>query len=204
MSLSREAIVSAGVLGSYLVLYSGYDKKSGSLKLDMITKILGFSNVTFSCREINKILALGGLTVIGLSFAAPQLGAGSTATLQEHAAGLLLVHGLYSTGSFYGWSPVKKYLNNKRNVAILMGDAAVALLATEALAGESSLSAVQNVSKENLLAASLFLGTCHFYFMEVVPGPYMGKLKVRPYGFLAFGTSAIGLGLLGKAFFAPA
>ncbi len=34
----------------------------------------------------------------------------------------------------------------------------------------------------------------HFYFMEVKPGPYAGKLAIRPWGYLAAVGAAVGLG----------
>jgi hypothetical protein len=206
--MSQELCITGGVVASYFVLYSAYDKKSATLKPEMLTKIFGFSNLNFSLREINKVLALAGLTVFGMSFAAEPLfalGAASSTAFQEQAAGLLVAHGIYSTISFYGGDFMKKYVKNKRNMAIVMGDVALSVVAAEAFLGSSSLSqSVQDVSKETVLAASLLLGTLHFYFMEISPGPYTGTLKVRPYGFVAFGASALALGIVGKEFFAAA
>jgi hypothetical protein len=202
--MSTELAVTTGIVGSYFILYSSYDKKSATIKPEMLAKIFGFSNVTFSLREINKVLALAGLTVFGLSFAPAvvSLEADAASILQTHAASLLLAHGLYSTGSFYGFDPVKKYVENKRNLAIVMGDTALGLLFAETQ--YSSVSKAIDVSKENVLTASIILGTVHFYLMEITPGPFTGKLKVRPYGFVAFGASALALGIVGKQMFTAA
>ena len=90
---TTEVAASTGVLASYLVLYSSYSKATKNLKPELLMKILGLtekSTLHFTLREINKIAALAGLTVLGSSFV-PQLGfLGDAEGLRQCSAVMLL------------------------------------------------------------------------------------------------------------------
>ena len=79
-----------------------------------------------------------------------------------------------------------------------MGQVGVTMLAVEAFSGDTSSSSAltSSLTAQASLTTSLALGTAHFYFMEVKPGPYSGSLQVRPYGFLALVSAVVGLGAL--------
>jgi hypothetical protein len=88
--MSKEAMASCAVFGSYLIGYSSYSKATSTLKPELLLKIFGLtekSTLHFTLRETNKILALAGMTVLGASFTG-YLGEGEV--LREHAAVMLL------------------------------------------------------------------------------------------------------------------
>jgi hypothetical protein len=96
MDMSKEAVASCAVFGSYLIGYSSYSKATGSLKPELLLKILGLtdkSTLLFTLRETNKVLALAGLTVLGASFTG-YLGDGEV--LRQHSAAMLLTVKLYT------------------------------------------------------------------------------------------------------------
>ena len=220
-----QLAVSGGTLGAYLVFYSGYSKATKSLALSkQLGPILSFRNVKFSLRELNKILALAGMTLAGASLLCNDSESSQTgADLRKSAAGLLVAHSTYSqwfsmengrdqlskfpeplrvaanagTVSFYDLSLWKIWLENKRWIGILMGQGALlALLAESKIAAPADAPLL-------VPAAAMTLGLSHFVLMEIKPGPYNGSLAVRPFGYLGAvagvaGLFSVGLGMLRK------
>jgi hypothetical protein len=196
----QELFITGATVASFFTLYSMYSKSTGKLDPKQLKQIFGFENVTFSLKEINKVLALAGLTILGVSCAPKDLlGDASGAVLREHATSLLVSHSLYSTYEFYDLSATKLWVNNKRRLAIIAGQAALSMVAMEtfpALCGGKTTSELTGQTQTAILSVSLALGSAHFYFMEIKPGPYQGKLAIRPWGYVAAVGAAVGLGNL--------
>lgn len=174
--------LSVAVLASYFVFYSLYDKSSGSLAPGKMWSRITSSQRSFG-NELNKILALSGLTCMGLAF----LLSGMYNGLLVCSAVQLNVHAVYSVVVIYGADPDRVWRNNPKVLAILAGQAGLVMLSYLTLM-PALLGQQPHVRQGPLLSnfAALALGFLHFLGMEAKGG----KLNVRPFAYLALLTTA--------------
>eukprot|EP00128_Syssomonas_multiformis_P018288 Colp12_sorted_trinity150504_noHs@27759 len=165
--------VTAAVVLAYLGLYSAFDKKTKSLKFQLLVDIFSFRRLDFSLKEINKVISLAGLTLLPLAFILPgdrrsQMG------LIYSAVVLLMVHSCYSLQGFYGYSFSRTITNNPKRVAIIYGTIAQSILL---------YTVYESDALTLLLFGGLLFSVLHFYFMETNSA---GELQVRPFAYLPF------------------
>ncbi len=114
----------AGTVASYLVLYSGYDKATRSLRIRAkVGKILSFADLRFTLHELNKVAGLAGLTLAGAALLPVPPHFAEAA--RPAAAVLTLAHAGFSALSFFGGSPVQLWFRNPRWFAIVLGQLAI-------------------------------------------------------------------------------
>ncbi|GBG32064.1 Hypothetical Protein FCC1311_082892 [Hondaea fermentalgiana] len=196
---------SVGTVVAYLGLYTAYSKTEKKLKSDGLLDVVAVrKSADHSAVEMNKVLALAGLTTLGVSLSPYAIDVVDTPyDLTVASTVMLSVHSMYSVYKYYG-SPnipeASSFLNIvedaksesssgqvafKRKVSVLTGMAAAGIL-------DAWLLGFMPMSYGSAISA-LTLGTLHFYFMEVT---YNGSLAVRPFGFLAFAVPIVsGIGL---------
>jgi len=160
-----------GVHVFYFLLYTAYNKKTKSLEWGKLRRGL------ISLDEINKVLALAGLTLMPFFFV--------------FATSELAVHGLYSTFRHYDtkyipgiskWTTIikKGKFERIRILSIALSYAAIAI----------SVFSVFSPGQAALPLVGVALGTAHFYTMEI---DFRWKLQVRPAGLLAFAAPVAAL-----------
>eukprot|EP00386_Alphamonas_edax_P003255 GDKI01009976.1.p1 GENE.GDKI01009976.1~~GDKI01009976.1.p1 ORF type:complete len:234 (+),score=43.48 GDKI01009976.1:96-704(+) len=184
-SLSADQIT-ALIIASYLVFYSAYSKADGTFRSSLLWNILKFKNTHFSLREINKVISLAGLSLLGVAFL-PGFKSQRT-QLIRHACWQLWVHSVYSCASFYSCSFEKMVVNNPKAVAI--GAGCVGQLA---LAGYMT----GHLGKECVLWGGLGMGMAHFVLME----SKNGKMQIRPFAYLPFFLASGAFGCGAYAYF---
>ena len=140
----------------------------------LIDLCTGARGVDWSLQEINKVIALSGLTVLIIAFT-PNFVLKSRG-LVWNAMVLLWTHAMYSMYKFYQFS-IKAYLKEKmkiKQVSIIF-----------AVLGQIVLSAgyFGYISWTNLMYGSIILGTAHFWTYEV---DFKYVLQVRPFAYLPF------------------
>ena len=168
--------ISIGCVGSYFVLYSGYDKKTKSLKIaENLTKIFSFKqqSVSQSLDDINKVLGLAGLTLIGFGFFAP------AKALVEHGAYLSFAHGAYSAYRYL----YRFKMGQKKQASMVLGVVSSTTLAMHL----GLLPTPSQVPLSVLPLAVASIATVHYYSMEIPPDSWYPA--VRPYAYLAFVAS---------------
>ena len=193
MLIERVIIIHA----LYFIFYTGYDKKTKSLNSNQLFEVLlcrkSFNDTIV---EVNKVLALAGLTLAALSVFVLDMNLLMFATIE------LVIHGAYSSYQFYGSNNIPKFSDwslRKTRKELSSKSAKQRLLATRKFSIISSvmcsiileawfLGYVDMSPAVSLMFLSL--GVAHFYSMEV---DFRGKLHVRPFGFLAFIASFISI-----------
>jgi len=91
--------------GLFLALYTAYDKKTKTLKPEMLNKIFfedTINNFRNFLTEMNKVLALNGLTVIGLAYILPVVRLNLTHELLCSGLLQISVHTALSYWIYYG------------------------------------------------------------------------------------------------------
>ena len=169
--------LTAGCVGSYLVLYSCYDKVKKQLQAKKLVDILSFKRTKYSLNEINKVLALSGLTLFALSFTPNMVSSFMTYGMEktrENATFLLTLHGCYSCYAMFD-----RYFGNKQ-ISMLLGTCSVTSLWLMKL----------GYIEQKYALFTLMLSTAHFYTMESTPN----GLKIRPFGFNALIASLVTIG----------
>ena len=195
------------VLFAFFAFYTGYSKESKSLKPSQLYDVIFFrKGIDHTLAEMNKIVALAGLTCLCLpfvSFASNALeGAakGSAMELAYISTTMLWGHTCYSAFKFYGsknippigsWPHLlvsnqtksKGRMERLRLLSILFGTI-----------GQCAISAVYfgyfPASNLSPVCVGLFWGLLHFWTMEV---DFKGVLQVRPFAYLAVALPAFAI-----------
>ena len=175
MAVVNELQLTLLCILSYILLYSCYDKLQKKLKIiPKLKQIFSFKNVKYSLNEINKVLALSGLTLFAYSFI-NLTKSHDIKKIRVYAFYILAIHGSYSLYTF-----LDKYFGPKK-FAMFFGSCSL-----------TSMFLIQFEfidMKYSIL--SLIIATLHFYTMETKPN----GLQIRPYGYVALITSIIAIAL---------
>ena len=165
MAVVTELQLAILCLISYVVFYSCYDKVKKKLNIGpKLKQIFGFKNMNYSLKEINKVLALAGLTLYAYSFINLN-NSYDIKLLRKYAFYQLVIHGNFSIYTFYD-----KYFGPKK-FAMFFGSSAL-----------TSMLLIQfEFIDPKFSILSLMIATLHFYTMETKPN----GLQIRPYGYLA-------------------
>jgi hypothetical protein len=182
---------SVGLVAAYLGLYTAYDKGSRALRLGaLLDVVLVRKGAEHSLVQGNKVLALSGLTALGMAlWPGAERVVSSPRSLLLESSGVLAVHGAYSLYKYYGtgnipalsaWrsldvSSSKGKLDVARKVSFVSGMVAKDMLIAMCV-GWCAMDGVRGV-------CLLSLGVLHFYTMEI---DYKAVLQVRPFAYLAF------------------
>ena len=175
--MSPEYKLSWGLFLAYIALYTAYDKKTKTLKPSLLFNIMllqGEGGYTHTLKELNKVLALNGLTVLLLSFA--NLQNYNKNELFRISVFALLVHSLYSFYEFYGFS-INAVLKDKllKPTSIVLGVLCQLLI---------NMAYFTNTVPFSVLALeATVLGVLHFWMYEV---DYKYVLQIRPFAYLPF------------------
>jgi hypothetical protein len=172
---------SIAVLGAYAVFYSGYDKTTKKLNAQLLLDIVSVERGwKFTLKEINKVLGLGGLTLLAAPAALSLVGAPARGMLSD-ARRVLVLHGVFSVGLFS-----ERLASHPKTVATWIG---VGALLCSLLAAGRGLYEPIRIGPGPLLLAGLGLGTLHFYTME---RDSKGTLQVRPFALTALVAGCLG------------
>ena len=164
-------------ISSFQLFYSCYDKIKKRLNFAVkLRQIFSFRSVSYSFNEINKVLALAGLTLLGYSFI--NITNLSANKIRLNAFYMLAVHGCYSLYTFFD-----RYFGQKQ-FAMFLGSLSLTSLAAIQFGYPIALPSAFTI-------CSLITATAHFYTMETKPQ----GLAVRPFGYLAFVTSLGGMAM---------
>jgi hypothetical protein len=186
-----SAAWSVGLAAAYLSLYSAYDKASRSLRLGTLLDVLLVrKGADHSLVQGNKVLALSGLTALGVAlWPGAERVVSSPESLLRESLCVLAVHSAYSLYKYYGtgnipalsawrsadFSSSKGKLEVARKVSNVSGVLAQDVLIAMC-AGWCATDGVRG-------ACLLSLGVLHFYTMEI---DFKAVLQVRPFAYLAF------------------
>ena len=131
---------------SYILFYSCYDKLTKKLRIiPKLKQIFLFKNLKYSINEINKVLALSGLTLFAYSFITHA--SHKDTKIRQYAFYQLMVHGSYSLYTFFD-----KYYGPKK-FAMFFGSCAL----TSMLLIELEFIPIR------YSVLSLVIATVHFY-----------------------------------------
>jgi hypothetical protein len=172
-----------GVVCAYAVLYSSYSKATKRLEPRLLADIVLFRRGwEFTLKEVNKVLALAGLTMLGAPDVMALLAQRSPPGLRHDGMRILMVHGLLSMNLYFDRlvQPAKRTAMWTGVLALFCG----AIAYTEGLVP---------ISPRLALLATVGLGTTHFYLMEKNE---RNKLVIRPFGFLALVVGVLSTGRL--------
>ena len=153
---------------AYFVFYSAYDKRLKKLNFDLLAHIFSFRRPEHSFKEINKVIALVGITILMLAILIQSL----TYELLVAAAVLLGIHFLYSSLVFY----VSGDYCKSKLVGIVVGIVSLSLLWAIILVNEASFA----LYRYALLTISV-LGSLHFILVE---SNSKWVLQIRPFAYL--------------------
>jgi len=183
-------------LGSYFILYSGYDKKTKSMQISSkLREIFSFADPSKSYDEINKVLGLAGITLVGTSLL--RIPTVPSRLIGVHGAWISVVHGLFSSYRYRH----RFALRSPKLPSMILGSAALVAVGAKSLTGvlpaNTPVQTLSNYKALPLLVAALT--TTHFYTMEVPSGKPSWVPEIRPFGFLALvvGVAAIGKTIVG-------
>ena len=193
-SCSKASAVSLGVVGSYLGLYSAYDKSTKGYNFSLLTKIFSFGDVDYSVRQLNKVGGLASLTIAGVALIPGRLSAGCEQQLLKIASGVGIVHAVASVWQYYGFSMTKMLQGKGKGYrfevpALAFGTAGLFFM-FEAAFLKNDVSAEKRARGAY---AALLLTVLHFFYIETKTG-LPQDLPIRPYGYMAFITSLTALG----------
>ena len=153
-----EYSLSASVLASYLLLYTGYDKPKKAFAMKNLKDLVTLGRgLDWTLVELNKAISLSGMTTMLISFL-PMFKKQSKGLLWTSVL-MLWTHTTYSIYKFYGYK-LERLLSDKaiKQVSIAFG-----------LAGHLALSAGYwgYISQSALVYSASVLSICHFWTMEV-------------------------------------
>ena len=192
---SMGHLVTAAVLLFNLVFYTAYSKEDKTLRFSVLLDVLLLrKGVGHTVNELNKIVALTGLTLAGIAFLPIHL-FNSRTNLLWNVLYTQIFHALYSTYKFYGdknmpevlsWFSVFEDLKAKskkqQSVGVKKVSNIVSIIAFAILIGIALN--YFGMRKSNVAGfVMLLFSLTHFYTMEV---DFKYNLKVRPWGFLPF------------------
>jgi membrane-bound metal-dependent hydrolase YbcI (DUF457 family) len=189
-------MAATATLSAYLLLYTAFDKSSKTLQATLLLDVLLLRRgLTHSLLELNKALSLAGLTVLALA----HLPGFDRDALRLRALAMLLAHSGLSFAKLYGsklWPPLSQL--PKAGWPRLGGEGVAAVKFASIFFGSAAqasllLGVLGYITAVQSAAASLCLGTAHFYTMEI---DYKGVLQVRPFARVALLLPALALGWL--------
>eukprot|EP00656_Telonema_subtile_P013070 TRINITY_DN16631_c0_g1_i1.p1 TRINITY_DN16631_c0_g1~~TRINITY_DN16631_c0_g1_i1.p1 ORF type:complete len:238 (-),score=71.55 TRINITY_DN16631_c0_g1_i1:295-1008(-) len=215
----KAAALAAGVYGSFFLLYSGYKKGSQlnktpvqasfSGEMDVcaqLTDIFGKLTHKSAHRQVNKVVALAGLTLSGAAAIPRSLLWNELPLTREFTLkiglGSLGVHVVYSVYDYYHasvsklWEANCKPSHKYETLALVAGSGAMATFAWAAQGLPGLAHTPQLLNSENVgdaLVAASVAGMAHFYFIETATGKPQ-DLPVRPWGYVAFVVPSIAAG----------
>uniref|UniRef100_A0A7S3V3M0 Uncharacterized protein n=1 Tax=Aplanochytrium stocchinoi TaxID=215587 RepID=A0A7S3V3M0_9STRA len=222
--ISPALLLSGGVIGSYLIGYTAYSKTNKTLEWESLKEVVCVKKgLDHTAVQLNKVLALSGLTQLGLAFipgAMDTIGVNQQ-DLAALSTYMLVSHGAYSIYRYYASAKMPRIstfprifteafssaastiekLMAKRKFALLCGTACSALMYAYLLDDGTYIHSRTKVPVDALqehapeICGVLSLGLLHFYFMEV---DAKGALPVRPYGLLALITPSVALAFAAK------
>ena len=187
----KAICVTAGITGSYLIGYSAYDKETKCFNFGLLPKIFSFKNLTYSFKQINKVVGLVSLTTLGVGYAPENsLNKGCEQNLLKSGVILGLIHAFMSSTLYYKNNPIAMINGRGKNVAfevpaLILGITASSILTSKALN--------KVFIKDDLTYFALAMAIVHFYFIETPTGKPQ-DLPVRPYGYMAFISSLFAVG----------
>jgi hypothetical protein len=177
--------ISLTTTAAYLVFYSAFNKKESTLDPSLLLDvILARRGISWSLKEMNKVISLSGLTTALLSFL-PTFRSVSPAhakELQFISMNLLWLHSVYSLYSFYRFDPNRVLKEPQiKQISIFLG-----------VLGQLALSAGYwgYISNTSLLLSVTAFGLGHFVTMEV---DSKWVLQVRPFAYLPFPIALLNL-----------
>lgn len=194
-------LVYAAVLGSLLAFYTGYSKKTKALDLNQVLDVvLVRGGLDATLVQLNKIVSLAGLTLLGALFLPGVDALAAPEELLSYTLWSLWLHAAYSVYKYYNgpnipalstWprvvsearsnSPKARVSAQKKLSIVLAGGAQLILLGW--FTGHVGF----EVASGTLAAA---LGLLHFVLMEL---DFKGNLPVRPWGHIATASSLAGV-----------
>lgn len=212
MQLSPNTVALC-VGGSYLILYSGYDK--ANKKFDVVkrlTALFSFRNPASSMVEINKMVGLTCMSLFNLATVAylcskctSSVVPGSKKEIAKNLVGPLADRGLLLAVLWHGPYSSYKYVSrfsstSPKRMAMFLGPISVAAMTLfTARAGglswlpQSAVSLAQRascgVSMPTVVAVSSVIATAHVYLMERSAGTW--SVAMRPFGLLGLVASAV-------------
>lgn len=187
---------------SLLALYTAYDKQTKTLIPEKLTKVLLFTDVSFSLRELNKVVALEAIGLIAVVFLLGPLSKFWPRVFNQFLClrkplgltgfGLAVLHTIYSFVVLYQFD-LNKLLQSPKIGGLAAGAIALAIFffmsltstkqAVERL-GYRRWKTIQTFGYIGLLAALL-----HFFLLETKNW----ALDVRPFGLVFFYLTAVAL-----------
>ncbi|MEM4295413.1 MAG: ferric reductase-like transmembrane domain-containing protein [Candidatus Anstonellales archaeon] len=192
----QAIIISIAVILAFFIFYSGYSKEKKALDFSLLYKIISFEDYTFSIKEINKLSALAGLTLLAMAFLPgplsklwPQIF--SKYLVLRKPIGiigflLILLHSYLSFVYYYKSDFYGALFNNPKVSAFIA--ALIAFIIFTAMALTSTKEAVNKMGYEKwkLLQRTgyiaLALSLIHFIIIETKPD--IG-FDVRPFAYIA-------------------
>ena len=191
---------------SLLLFYTAYDKESKAIQPGNLIKVLSFSDLNHSLKELNKIAALAAIALISITFLLGPLSKifpkkfavflSSRKTLGLTGFAFALLHAVYSTVFIYGLDLNKIFFNNPKILGVISG--IIALIIFFLMAITSTKQAVQRLGYKKWKQLqttgyiALFFSIAHFILLEIKPDK---GFDVRPYGTLFLFIALIALAL---------
>ncbi len=199
------------VFASLLVFYTGYDKQTQTLVPEKALNVLLFKDFFHSLRELNKILALGAIGLVSITFLLGPLSKlwpkrftrflswRKFIGISGFAAALL--HGIYSIIAIYDLSLDKMIFSNPNAFGFVTAVIALAIFFVMTLTSTKKAMQQMGYEKWKKLQTTgyiaLVLAILHFIILETKPDK---GFDVRPYGilflFLALLALTLRMGLL--------
>jgi hypothetical protein len=193
--------------GSYLILYSGYDKPKKQFDIiNKLTALVSFNNPSNSLVEINKMVALWCMTLWNAATVASLCSSPTTTVAAQGFADRALLLTLLWHGPYSSWKYASRFDSGatprSKWIAMYLGplSAATLFLFTARLNGSLSLlpssvvtassSATKNISLPVVAAVSSVIATAHVYFMERAAGGRW-TVAMRPFGTLGLVVSGV-------------
>ena len=189
LSMIPAWLTTVSQIGLYLWLYTGYSKQDQRYDTALIREVLMLEKgLHHTVLELNKIIALAGLTALLCAFFA------HAEDFVSHAQWLLLLHAALSTWKYYGdtkfpiitsfGSALDEWRSKKsKDNAVAVKKASIVL----AVFGQIILAAghlgYMSLTGASFALLSLGFGFAHFWTMEV---DFKYKLGVRPAGLFPF------------------
>eukprot|EP00943_MAST-04B_sp_MAST-4B-sp1_P008286 g8286.t1 len=188
---SNAQFVTIAVVTLNLLFYTAYSKEDKNLQLKLLLDVLLIrKGIGHTLNELNKIIALSGLTLAAISFLPIHL-FNSKTNLLWNCLYTQIFHAAFSTYKYYGdknmpeimsWLSVtddfKSKSKKQQNVGAKKLSNILSVAAFALLVG-IVLNYYNMRNSDFICFLMLLLSVCHFYFMEI---DFKYVLKVRPYG----------------------
>ncbi len=189
-------IISFFVILAFFVFYSGYSKEKRAFDFSLLSKIISFQDPLFSSKEINKLVALAGLTLLSFAFLPgpisrifPKLSFLLVLRKPIGLIGFLLIfihyyisfHGYYYKGNLYN-----ALFNNPKVIAFIAASISFFIFFLMAITSTKKAVEILTYKRWKLLQRTgyiaLLLAVIHFVVIETKPDK---GLDIRPFGYVA-------------------